>query len=80
MIKLYALTIAALLLLGAGVTAAEPLKAGVAVIDITPPPGYRMAGYYNERPQHGTHDPLLAKAIVFQQGDVQGRRSSSATW
>src|SRR5947207_5013471 len=50
---------------------AEPLKAGVAVVDITPPPGYRMAGYYNERRNTGTHDPLLAKAIVFQQGDMR---------
>src|SRR5947207_15949955 len=50
---------------------AEPLKAGVAVVDITPPLGYRMAGYYNERRNTGTHDPLLAKAVVFQQGDVR---------
>src|SRR5437762_2125639 len=53
------------------VHAAEPLKAGVAVVDITPPLGYRMAGYYNERRNTGTHDPLLAKAVVFQQGDVR---------
>jgi neutral ceramidase len=51
--------------------AADPLKAGVAVVDITPPPGYRMAGYYNERRNTGTHDPLLAKAVVFQQGDTK---------
>jgi neutral/alkaline ceramidase-like enzyme len=51
--------------------AAEPLKAGVAVVDITPPLGYRMAGYYNERRNTGTHDPLLAKAVFFQQGDVR---------
>src|SRR6478672_10883368 len=50
---------------------AEPLKAGVAVVDITPPMGYRMAGYYNERRNTGTHDPLLAKAIVLQQGDTK---------
>src|SRR5437764_4314364 len=53
------------------VAGAEPLKAGVAIVDITPPPGYRMAGYYNERRNTGTHDPLLAKAVVFQQGDVK---------
>jgi Neutral/alkaline non-lysosomal ceramidase, N-terminal len=51
--------------------AAESLKAGVAVVDITPPLGYRMAGYYNERRNTGVHDPLLAKAIVFQQADVR---------
>jgi hypothetical protein len=70
MSKLIALTISALLLLGQA-SAAEPLKAGVAVVDITPPPGYRMAGYYNERRNTGTHDPLLAKAVVFQQGDIK---------
>src|SRR2546430_5025239 len=61
---------ACLLALGTA-QAAEPLHAGVAVVDITPPPGYRMAGYYNERRNTGTHDPLLAKAVVFQQGDVK---------
>src|SRR6476469_9399241 len=53
------------------VPAAEPLSVGVAMVDITPPLGYRMAGYYNERRNTGTHDPLLAKAAVFQQGDVR---------
>jgi neutral/alkaline ceramidase-like enzyme len=52
-------------------SAAEPLQAGVAVVEITPPIGYRMAGYYSERRNTGTHDPLLAKAIVFRQGDVR---------
>jgi len=70
MSKLIALTIAALLQFSHA-SAAEPLKSGVAVVDITPPPGYRMAGYYNERRNTGTHDPLLAKAMVFQQGDVK---------
>src|SRR4051812_42159006 len=56
---------------GSALEAAEPLKAGVAVADITPPLGYRMAGYYNERRNTGSHDPLFAKAIVFQQGSVQ---------
>src|SRR3954466_14813032 len=55
-------------LLRGSVRADDPLKAGVAVVDITPPAGYRMAGYYNERRNTGTHDPLLAQAVVFQQG------------
>ena len=46
------------------------LKVGVAELDITPPVGYRMAGYFNERLSTGTHDPLDAKAIVLQQGRV----------
>jgi hypothetical protein len=48
---------------------AEELQAGVAVVDITPPTGYRMAGYFNERLNTGTHDPLQAKALVLRQGD-----------
>src|SRR2546426_11338293 len=62
---------AALLALATAAQAAEPLHAGVAVVDITPPPGYRMAGYYSERRNTGTHDPLLAKAVVFQQGQIR---------
>ncbi len=52
-----------------GTTGAAPLTAGVAVVDITPPQGYRMSGYFHERINTGTHDPLQARAIVFAQGD-----------
>jgi neutral ceramidase len=48
---------------------AEPLLAGVAVVDITPPVPYRMSGYFSERLSTGIKDPLKAKAIVFRQGD-----------
>jgi neutral ceramidase len=47
---------------------AAALYVGAAEIDITPPVGYRMAGYFNERLSTGIHDPLHAKAIVLQQG------------
>lgn len=47
------------------------LRAGVAEIDITPPVGHRMAGYFDERFATGIHDPLRAKGIVLQQGDKQ---------
>jgi len=50
---------------------AAELQVGVAVVDITPPAGYRMAGYFRERPNTGTHDALQAKALVFRQGDEQ---------
>lgn len=50
---------------------AAELQAGVAVVDITPPKGYRMAGYFRERLNTGTHDPLQAKALVLRQGDEQ---------
>lgn len=44
------------------------LKVGAAEIDITPPAGHRMAGYFDERLATGVHDPLKAKALVVQQG------------
>jgi hypothetical protein len=50
---------------------AAGLKIGAAEIDITPPVGHRMAGYFDERLATGVHDPLKAKAIVMKQGDEQ---------
>jgi neutral ceramidase len=46
------------------------LQVGAAELDVTPPVGYRMAGYFNERISTAIHDPLHAKAIVMQQGRV----------
>ena len=46
------------------------LTAGVAIADITPPIGYRMSGYFNERLSTGILNPLHAKAIVLRQGDI----------
>ncbi len=46
-------------------TAAEPLRVGLAEVDITPPLGFPMAGYYHERLATGTKNPLKAKAVVF---------------
>ncbi len=45
---------------------AGPLSAGAAAVDITPPNGCPMAGYYSFRGAEGTHDPLFAKALVFE--------------
>jgi sugar phosphate isomerase/epimerase len=53
----------------ATMTPAAELTAGVAVIDITPPVGYRMSGYFRERLCTGISNPLKAKAIVLRQGD-----------
>lgn len=40
--------------------------AGVAVVDITPPPGLMMCGYAaRTEPATGTHDPLTARALVI---------------
>lgn len=46
---------------------ASALQIGAAEIDITPPAGHRMAGYFDERLATGTHDPLKAKAITLRQ-------------
>ncbi len=49
---------------------AAKLSAGLAEVDITPPVGYRLSGYFIERQSTGVHDPLKAKALVLRQGDV----------
>jgi hypothetical protein len=53
------------------VMAADELKAGVAVVDITPPTGFRLSGYFNERFNTGTHDRLHAKVLYLAQGKVE---------
>lgn len=50
--------------------AEAPLHVGVATAEITPGGGYPMSGYYFERLSTGVKDPLLAKAIVFRQGET----------
>ena len=57
------------------VSPAESFSVGAAEIDITPPVGFRLAGYFNERISTGMHDPLHAKAIVLQQGAERDRKS-----
>jgi neutral ceramidase len=49
----------------------QQLHAGVAVTDITPPIGYRMCGYFNERLSTGVLNLLHAKALVLRQGDMR---------
>jgi neutral ceramidase len=46
----------------------DSIEVGAAEIDITPPVGMRMAGYFDERFSTGVHDPLKAKALVLRQG------------
>ncbi len=70
------------LLAGAGLWAAtlatpaksaETLQAGAAQVDITPPPGLEMYGFFNRITEHrkasGTLDPLFARVLVLQAGD-----------
>ncbi len=52
-------------------TAAEPIRVGVSEVDITPPVGFPMAGYYHERLAEGAIDPLKAKAIVFRGNNTE---------
>lgn len=66
--KCYAVALIVWFVIASAAQSAE-LSVGVATADITPPQGYRMAGYFVERVNTGTHDPLLAKAIVFRQGE-----------
>jgi len=48
---------------------AENIKCGLSTVDITPPGiGWRRYGYYQEQFITGVHDPLFAKAIVWEQG------------
>lgn len=54
-----------------GVSTMGSLQVGVAVADITPPVGYRMCGYFNERLSTGVLNPLHAKALVLRQGDTR---------
>jgi neutral ceramidase len=50
---------------------AADLRVGMAVEDITPPVGMRVGGNYVSPISTGVHDPLVAKAIVFEQGGVK---------
>src|SRR5262245_51046546 len=66
---------AVLLLLVAGCSAPavhEPgLRVGTCTVDITPPVGYRLGGYFKDRFAKEIRDPLFAKALVFVQGSTR---------
>ena len=49
--------------------AAAEFRAGAASVNITPPLGIGLAGYYVERGADGTNDDLFSKALVL---DVEG--------
>lgn len=49
----------------------QQLQLGVAQVDITPPIGSPLAGYYYNRVSTGVHDPLHVKAMVLEQGGVK---------
>lgn len=50
------------------------MRIGIAAVEITPPPGLPLMGNFrDDYLARGVHDPLLAKAIVFEDG--QGGRA-----
>ena len=66
------LSVILLLLAAAGIlSAAEPAPfyAGAAAVEITPPVGFRLRGYFDERISTGVHDPIYFKALALRQGE-----------
>jgi len=61
------------LVVGSAAARAEELRVGIAALDITPPLGAPMAGYYHARGADGVVDPLHAKALVIE---YEGRRAA----
>ena len=46
------------------------LKAGVAELDITPPLGAKLRGYFEERTASTVHDPLFVRAFAIEGADT----------
>lgn len=68
----FRLPFVAVALLGASPPSpAADLRIGFGTADVTPPAGYRMAGNYTEVFATGVNDPLFAKAVYLEQGDVK---------
>jgi hypothetical protein len=55
----------------AAVLASAGFRVGVAKVDITPPEGAPMAGYYFNRAAEGMHDPLYATAMVIERDGIR---------
>jgi neutral ceramidase len=53
------------------VVRAGEVRVGVARVDITPPLGIPMAGYYHLRGADGVLDPLYSQAMVMEAGGTQ---------
>lgn len=60
------LALACLPLLCTHRSAGQDVRVGVASVDITPPQGTPLAGYYHARGADGVLDPLLSKALVIE--------------
>ncbi|MFH2069172.1 MAG: neutral/alkaline non-lysosomal ceramidase N-terminal domain-containing protein [Candidatus Omnitrophota bacterium] len=46
-------------------------KIGLAEVDITPPVGSSLVGYFEDRKSTGVHDNLFAQTFIFQSGETQ---------
>jgi neutral ceramidase len=58
-----------LLIIFAAMAGAADYRAGVARVDITPPPGHAMGGYSDRKQgSTGTHDPLFATVLLIESG------------
>jgi hypothetical protein len=67
--KIFNLLVFCIAFAACSLRASEALKMGFSTIEITPPKGWRMSGYFYERFSTNTHDELQAKAMVLQRGD-----------
>lgn len=66
-----------LMILATSPVSGSDFKAGVAKVDITPPPGLPMYGYFDRTQlSKGTLDPLYARVVVL---DVEGKRLALIT-
>ena len=55
---------------GVATLCAGDFKAGFARMDITPPTGIPLAGYYHRRVSDGVLDPLYARCLAISDGDT----------
>ncbi|NLF74035.1 MAG: hypothetical protein GX575_33945 [Candidatus Anammoximicrobium sp.] len=61
----------ALLALGTSPALADTLRVGTAAININPPVGIPLAGYYSPRGSEGVLEDLYAKAVVLDDGQTR---------
>jgi hypothetical protein len=63
------IALALLLLAAVAIAPAEGFRAGVAKVDITPPAGEKMWGYFDRKgPAEGVLDPLFARILALEAG------------
>lgn len=67
------LAVACMVIGGPAPASAGELRAGVGKADITPPIGTPLGGYEDRkgRPSTGVHDPIMAKALVLDDGTTR---------